>query len=98
MKDLRKLLGANSILLKHIYPQNNEWNEEQYAALGCFKAILINKEKSESSIALEFLTLIKSIVLQILSKLPYEDSNKLYYNKVFIIYIIYNIFFYIILM
>lgn len=59
-----------------------KWNEEQILAISCLKAILINKDKNEKSIAPELLLTFKIIALQILSKLPYEDVNKLYLNNV----------------
>jgi hypothetical protein len=83
MQDLRKLLGGNSVLLKYVYPHNEQWNEENFLALSCLKAILINMESSESSVSSEFLKLIKTIALQTLSKMSYEDLDKLYFNKVF---------------
>ncbi|XP_058793535.1 HEAT repeat-containing protein 6 [Phymastichus coffea] len=81
-QDLRKLLRDNSVLLKYIYPKNLKWDQEEILAVSCLKAIIINMEKSEKSIAPELSAKFKTIALQILSKLHYEDVDKLYFNNI----------------
>ncbi|KAJ8687142.1 hypothetical protein QAD02_022936 [Eretmocerus hayati] len=81
-QDLRKLLGEKSVLSKHIYPDNQRWNEEQFLALNCLKAILSHAEKNDYPVQPEFLMYIKSTTFQILSKLPQDGViDKIYYNK-----------------
>ncbi|XP_001604646.2 HEAT repeat-containing protein 6 [Nasonia vitripennis] len=81
-QDLRKLLGGNSMILKHIYPQNVKWNKEQLLALGCLKSILLITEQNESSVAPEYASLMKKLALQILTKIPSENLDKMYFNKI----------------
>lgn len=77
------MLVENSILMKHLYPSNKRWNEEQFLALSCLLAIL-NKEKNENSIGAEYLKIIQTVAIKTLYSIPNENVDQSYFNKVLI--------------
>lgn len=67
--------------MKHLNPLCNPWSEINFHALGCLEEIVINRSNSYC-LAEEFTCLIKDIIFKILSLLPYDNDDKLYYSKV----------------
>lgn len=78
---VRLLLRDKGLLMKHLNPLCNPWSEINFHALGCLEEIVINRSNSYC-LAEEFTCLIKDIIFKILSLLPYDNDDKLYYSKV----------------
>lgn len=78
---VRLLLRDKGLLMKHLNPLYNPWSEVNFHALGCLEEIVINKN-SNYCLSDEFTYLIKDIIFKILSLLPYNDDDKLYYSKI----------------
>ncbi|XP_051170043.1 HEAT repeat-containing protein 6 isoform X2 [Leptopilina boulardi] len=65
-QDIRKLLGENSLLCRFLYSSGSHSDELNFHSLCCLEAILINKEKNQITMSIDYLLLIKEIVLKIL--------------------------------
>ncbi|XP_077264129.1 HEAT repeat-containing protein 6 isoform X3 [Temnothorax americanus] len=77
---LRLLLRDKGLLMKHLNPLCNPWSEINFYALGCLEEIVLNN--SNYCLSDEFTCLIKDIIFNILSLLPYHNDDKLYYSKI----------------
>ncbi|XP_012214911.1 HEAT repeat-containing protein 6 isoform X2 [Linepithema humile] len=78
---VRLLLRDKGLLMKHLNPLCNPWSENNFHALGCLEEIVANKSNSDC-LSEEFLNLIKDIIFNILSYLPYRHDDKLFYSKI----------------
>ncbi|XP_031835218.2 HEAT repeat-containing protein 6 isoform X1 [Nomia melanderi] len=78
---LQLLLENDRLLKKYLSPSKLQWSETHYHALGCLEGILINSD-NRSLISQEFVSIIKNIVLNILSSYLHLNDNKLFNAKV----------------
>lgn len=81
MQDLQLLLDENQLLIKYLNQCSTEWTETHCNAIGCLEGILVNINNS-TSIAKEFLYIIKNVILNIVSSSLRIKDNKLIHIKV----------------
>lgn len=77
----RLLLRDKGLLARHLNPLHSPWSEINFHALGCLEEIVISRSNG-NCLSDEFVSLIKDIILKVLSNLPYQSDDKLYYGKV----------------
>lgn len=72
--------------MRYLDPLCSPWSEINFYALECLEEIVMNKHNS-SYMSDKYIFLIKDIIFKILSLLPCRENDKLYYSKVYIIFI-----------
>ncbi|XP_034188808.2 HEAT repeat-containing protein 6 isoform X2 [Osmia lignaria lignaria] len=79
--DLQLLLDENQLLIKYLNQCSTEWTETHCNAIGCLEGILVNINNS-TSIAKEFVYIIKNVILNIVSSSVCIKDNKLIHIKI----------------
>ncbi|XP_076755299.1 HEAT repeat-containing protein 6 isoform X1 [Xylocopa sonorina] len=78
---LKLLLEDNQLLKKYLIPSNEQWSENHYHAINYLEGILVICGNG-TSIANEYICMIKNIALNIVSSSFYSNGNKFYYTKI----------------